>query len=161
MTSACHSRHRRRTVADECGTQRAAAGQRDVLRVVDRVRPAAAPARRRGPRRPSGAAELRRQVHHHGAVGGGHGGRQGRRGVHHEHVARAQEAVEVGGPGVGEAARGSLGDEHPHVVAAAAFGLHRVVGDELRWHLDVEDPLGEVERGHHATSSGAGTSDAR
>ena len=74
---------------------------------------------------------------------------------------RAQEAIEIGGAGVGEPAGRSLGDEHPHVVAAATLGLHRVVGDQLRRHLDVEDALGEREGGHHATSSGVGTSDAR
>ena len=98
---------------------------------------------------------------HHGTVVGGDGGGQGRRGVDHEHVARAKEAVEVGGTGMGEPARGSLGDEHPHVVAATALGLDGTVGDELGRHLDVEDALGERDRALHATSRGAGTSDTR
>ena len=39
-----------------------------------------------------------------------------------------------------ERARGPLGDEHAHVVAAAAVGLDGVVGDEVGGHLDVERP---------------------
>jgi hypothetical protein len=69
--------------------------------------------------------------------------------------------VEIRGARVGQASGRSLGHEHADVVAAAAFGLHRVVRDQLRRHLDVEHPFGEHEGRHHATPKGAGTSAAR
>ena len=83
---------------------------------------------------------------------------QGGGGVHDQDVAGVEEAREVGGTGMDQRAGGPLGHEHADLVAPASVVLDGVIGDEVRGHLDVERPVGEPDGGHHATSSGAGTS---
>jgi hypothetical protein len=62
---------------------------------------------------------------------------------------------------VGQLAGSSASHEHPHLVSAVSFRLDGMVGDQLVGDLDVEDAVGELERRHHATGNGDGTSATR
>ena len=74
----------------------------------------------------------------------GQRGREGRRRVDHEQVAGREEARQVDEAGVLDRRVGRVGDEQPHVVAAAAVRLGRLVRLE-----PVRQP--ERERAHAET----------